>query len=111
MPEHIVDTGPLARWINRLDQWHDWSVSVIEQLIPPLLTCESVIAEAAWHLRHSRTAVDQLCGLVEAGALRIVELLPEHMPHLRALSAKYPQWIFAMRRWFFCQKCTLGLLC
>jgi predicted nucleic acid-binding protein len=94
MPEHIVDTGPLAGWINRRDQWHAWCVSVMEELIPPLLTCESVIAETAWHLRHSRTAVDQLYGLVEAGALRMVELLPEHMPHLRALSAKYPQMDF-----------------
>ena len=94
MPEHILDTGPLAGWINRHDQWHLWSVSVMEGLIPPLITCESVIAETAWHLRGSREAVDQLYGLVEAGALRIVQLLPDHMPHLRALSAKYPKMDF-----------------
>jgi predicted nucleic acid-binding protein len=94
MPEHIVDTGPLAGWINRRDQWHTWSVSVMEGLIPPLITCESVIAETAWHLRDSREAVDQLYSLVETGALRIVELLPDHIPHLRALSAKYPQMDF-----------------
>jgi hypothetical protein len=82
MPEHIVVTGPLAGWINRRDQWHTWSVSVIEGLTPPLITCESVIAETAWHLRESREAVDQLYSLVVAGALRIAELLPDHVPHL-----------------------------
>lgn len=63
-------------------------------LTPPLLTCEGVIAEAVWQLGGSRQAVDQLYGLVDSGALRVVELLPEHRPHLRALSAKYPQMDF-----------------
>jgi predicted nucleic acid-binding protein len=53
-----------------------------------------VIAESAWQLGKSREAVDQLYGLVDAGALRIVDILPEHMPHLRALSAKYSQMDF-----------------
>ncbi len=94
MAEYIVDTGPLVGWINSRDQWHAWSVAAMEALGPPLLTCEAVIAEAGWQLGSSRTAVDQLYGLVEAGALRIVDLLPEHMPHLRALSAKYRQMDF-----------------
>jgi predicted nucleic acid-binding protein len=66
----------------------------LEALAPPLITCEAVIAEAAWQLARSRPAVDQLYGLVDAGALRVVDLLPEHMPHLRSLSAKYPQMDF-----------------
>jgi len=33
--EHIVDTGPLAGWINRCDRWHAWSVSVMEGLTHP----------------------------------------------------------------------------
>jgi predicted nucleic acid-binding protein len=92
--EHITDTGPLVGWINSRDQWHAWSAGVLEALAPPLITCEAVIAEAAWQLARSRSAVDQLYGLVDAGALRVVDLLPEHMPHLRALSAKYPQMDF-----------------
>lgn len=94
MSDYIADTGPLVGWINRRDQWHEWSVGVMEALEPPLLTCEAVIAEATWQLGASREAVDRLYGLVEAGALRIVDILPEHMSHLRALSAKYPQMDF-----------------
>ncbi|MBA2434767.1 MAG: PIN domain-containing protein [Verrucomicrobiota bacterium] len=95
MPEHILDTGPLVGWINRRDQWHEWSVAAMEALQPPLITCEAIIAEAAWHLRDNREAVDQLFGLIESGALRIVEILPDHVPHLRALSAKYAQMDFS----------------
>jgi predicted nucleic acid-binding protein len=92
--EFIVDTGPLVGWINSRDQWHAWSVAAMEALEPPLLTCEAVVAEAVWQLSASREAVDRLYGLVEAGALRIVDLLPEHTPHIRALSAKYPEMDF-----------------
>ena len=94
MAEFIADTGPLVGWINSRDQWHAWSVRVMETLTPPLLTCEAVIAEACWQLGRSREAVEQLYGFVESGAVRVVDLLPEHMPHLRALSAKYPQMDF-----------------
>ena len=94
MAEFITDTGPLIGWINSRDQWHEWSVGVLATLRPPLVTCESVIAEAAWQLSRSRAAVDQLYALVDAGALRVVDLLPEHMPHVRALCAKYPQLDF-----------------
>jgi hypothetical protein len=80
--ELITDTGPLVGWINSRDQWHTWCANVLESLAPPLITCEAVIAEASWQLGRSRAAVDQLYGLVDAGALRVVDLLPEHMPHL-----------------------------
>ena len=86
-----MDTGPLVGWINRQDQWHAWSVGVLELLEPPLITCEGVVAEASWHLGKSREALDRLFELVDSGALRIVDLLPEHLPHIRALAAKYPQ--------------------
>ncbi|AHF90516.1 DNA-binding protein [Opitutaceae bacterium TAV5] len=94
MPGYIADTGPLVGWINRRDQWHSWSVAVMQLLEPPLITCEAVIAEAVWQLGNSQEAVDQLYGMVEAGALRIVPLFPEHIAHIRALSAKYPQMNF-----------------
>lgn len=91
MADFIADTGPLVGWINSRDQWHAWSVATMESLTPPLLTCEAVIAEVSWQLAPSRDAVDRLYGLVDAGALRIVDLLPDHMPHIRALAAKYSQ--------------------
>lgn len=94
MADFIADTGPLVGWINRKDQWHTWSVQVLEVLDPPLITCEAVLAEASWHLGKSREAIDRLFEMVDTGALRIVDLLPEHMPHLRALAGKYPEMDF-----------------
>ena len=49
----IADTGFLVAFANRHDQHHDWAVSVASRVTEPLLTCEAVLAEAAFHLRDS----------------------------------------------------------
>ncbi len=47
----IADTGFLVAFANRSDRHHEWAVRLAESLHEPLLTCEAVLAEAAFHLR------------------------------------------------------------
>src|ERR1700674_5167218 len=47
----IADTGFLVAFANRTDRHHEWAVGVAEQVTEPLLTCEAVLAETAFHLR------------------------------------------------------------
>ena len=47
----IADTGFLVAFANRNDKHHDWAVSVASRVTEPLLTCEAVLAETAFHLR------------------------------------------------------------
>ena len=46
----IADTGFLVAFANSNDRYHDWARAVAEQLNEPLLTCEAVLAETAFHL-------------------------------------------------------------
>ena len=46
----IADTGFLVAFANARDMHHNWALSVAEQVTEPLLTCEPVLAEAAFHL-------------------------------------------------------------
>ncbi len=46
----IADTGFLVAFANRNDRHHDWAVGLAESISEPLLTCEAVLAEAAFHL-------------------------------------------------------------
>jgi uncharacterized protein len=48
----IADTGFLVAFANRNDKYHDWAVSVAGRVTEPLLTCEAVLAETAFHLRN-----------------------------------------------------------
>ena len=46
----IADTGFIVAFGNRDDAYHEWAASVARGLREPLLTCEAVLAEAAFHL-------------------------------------------------------------
>lgn len=46
----IADTGFIVAFANRRDRHHDWAVELARRVSTPLLTCEAVLAEAAFHL-------------------------------------------------------------
>ncbi len=85
----IVDTGPLVAFLDRAEQNHHWVVARIEELDPPLLVCEPVLAEAMHLLARFSGAQNALFGLLENGALRIAFSIDEHVSTLRKLHQKY----------------------
>jgi predicted nucleic acid-binding protein len=56
----IADTGFLLAFARRQDMHHNWAVSVAEELTEPLLTCEAVLAETAFHLRSVELALEMM---------------------------------------------------
>jgi predicted nucleic acid-binding protein len=46
----IADMGFLVAFGNRRDSHHRWALEIAQQISEPLLTCEAVLAEAAFHL-------------------------------------------------------------
>ncbi len=49
----IIDTGPLVAFLNKSDKYHDWALTHFSQLNPPFFTCESVISEVCFLLKHT----------------------------------------------------------
>ena len=89
MRRAIVDTGPLIAFLDRAEQYHRWVVEQVEELEPPLLVCEPVLAEAMHLLARFSRGQDALFGLLENGALRVAFRIEEHIPALRKLHQKY----------------------
>ncbi len=85
----IVDTGPLVAALDRSDGHHQWTVGQIDRLVPPMLVCEPVLAEAMFLLRALPRACDELLRLVGNGALSVAFGIEEHVPQLRELLRKY----------------------
>ncbi len=81
----IADTGFLVAFGNRRDQYHAWALGVAEQITPPLLTCEAVLAEAAFHLRDAGLVL----AMVRDGLVEVAFDCREHWPQLEALAARY----------------------
>jgi predicted nucleic acid-binding protein len=51
MTAWILDTGPLVAFFDRSEQYHDWARETWAQAPVPMLTCEAVLAEAAYLLQ------------------------------------------------------------
>jgi uncharacterized protein len=68
-----VDTGPLVAILSREDAHHHSCVAALREMTGPLFSCWPVITEAAWLLRRSPRAIQQLLGSMNSGFL---ELLP-----------------------------------
>lgn len=81
----IADTGFLVAFANRNDEHHEWAVAVAERLEPPLLTCEAVLAEAAFHLR----SVPVVLAMVGSGLVSLDFDLSDHRPEIAALADRF----------------------
>ena len=81
----IADTGFLVAFANRGDRHHDWAVGVAERVTEPLLTCEAVLAEAAFHLGSAKLVL----AMVRQGLVVPAFDCREHLPQLAALADRY----------------------
>ena len=81
----IADTGFLVAFVNRNDTHHPWAVQVAERLTEPLLTCEAVLAETAFHLQDAALVLSML----REGLVTLAFDCSDHLPQLAALAARY----------------------
>jgi predicted nucleic acid-binding protein len=81
----IADTGFLVAFGNRRDYHHEWAVGIAEGVTEPLLTCEAVLAETAFHLGSSALVL----AFLNDGLVRSTFVLGEHIARLAELAARY----------------------
>lgn len=81
----IADTGFLVAFANRRDLHFPWAYALAERLHDPLLTCEAVLAEAAYHLGDSGLVLRML----DTGLIRLAFDLESHRAELSELAARY----------------------
>ena len=81
----IADTGYLVALANARDRHHAWAMRVSEQVTEPLLTCEPVLAETAFHLRNAGLVLDML----SEGFLSLSFDCNDHLPQLAGLARRY----------------------
>lgn len=81
----IADTGFLVAFANARDLHHNWALSVAGQVTEPLLTCEPVLAEAAFHLG----SVGLVLEMIFEGLLTLSFDCNDHLPQLAALAKRY----------------------
>jgi predicted nucleic acid-binding protein len=81
----IADTGFIVAFARRNDQHHVWAVNVAERITEPLLTCEAVLAEAAFQLESS----SYVLALLEDEMLRLAFDCSRNLAALAELARRY----------------------
>jgi len=81
----IADTGFLVAMIQNNDEHHRWAVELASQLSWPVLTCEAVLAEAAFHLRSSELVL----GMLRDRVVRVAFDCASQLDHLLDLAPRY----------------------
>lgn len=80
----IADTGFLVAFISHADKYHEWALNIAEQLTEPLLTCESVLSETAFHTRS-----DHVFTALKLGLVTLAFDCHEHLTQLESLAERY----------------------
>jgi len=81
----IADTGFLVAFANARDQHHVWALGVAEDVTEPLLTCEAVLAETAFHLADAGLVLE----MISEELIRLDFVCNDHLAHLAGLAKRY----------------------
>ncbi len=85
----IVDTGPLVAFLNRTDRFHQWIKEKWERISPPLLTCEAVLTETCFLLRHLSGGSHAVLELVNRGVIQTPFHLEAEVQSIKKLVKRY----------------------
>jgi uncharacterized protein len=85
----LLDAGPLVALLDRRDKDHAWAVDQLARLRRPLHTCEAVIAEAFYLLRHLPPAQGAILEMLAEGVLTVSFHLREQPREVLALVRRY----------------------
>ena len=85
----LIDTGPLVAILSRDDAHHQGCVDALREMPAPLYSCWPVVTEAAWLLRRSARAIQQLLRSMDTGFLQLLPLDATDAKGIGSLMRKY----------------------
>jgi predicted nucleic acid-binding protein len=83
----IADTGFLVAFARANDLHHGWAVGLASRVTEPLLTCEAVLAETAFHLG----SVPLVLAMLADGLVAVAFSCSDHLPRLGELARAYAE--------------------
>jgi uncharacterized protein len=85
----LLDTGPLVALMDRRDRHHAWAEAQFAEILPPLLTCEAVLAEACFLVIRAGRSMEEPLKLLKRGVLQLAFDLSENVEQVSTLMVRY----------------------
>jgi len=91
-PGVLLDTGPLVALLSKNDANHARARRLFAECMPPLRSCEAVVAEACFLMRKVHPAGPaEVAALGRRGMYDIAISVDEHWTNIEALLRKYSE--------------------
>lgn len=85
----IADAGIVVAYLNKKDQWHEWTLAQLRNLPTPFLTCEAVITEVCFLMQSAPGGKDDVLRMLAGEVLQINFSLAVEVTQIKALMKKY----------------------
>jgi len=85
----LLDTGVIVALLDRNERYHAQCVEIVADIDGPLVTCESVVAEACYLLRRTHGAPEAIIKNVANGVFQTPVHLADRAEPIGALLKKY----------------------
>jgi predicted nucleic acid-binding protein len=85
----LLDTGAIIAALDRSETYHKKTLELMEGLAAPLVTCEAVIAEACYLLRHLPQLRDLILENVAVGTFQVPFRLHDSVAGVLPILVKY----------------------
>jgi uncharacterized protein len=85
----LIDSGPLVALLNRNEHDHPWVLTQFKELHYELQTCEAVLSESFFLVRHNPQGIVALLDLLNCGVVCVSFPLGHHLAAVTALMRKY----------------------
>src|SRR5260370_5302443 len=85
----LLDTGFIVALLDRRERRHEECSILLADLTDSLVTCEAIVSEACYLLRHVKDASTAIIENVRRGAFLLPFRLADHTTGLAGLMKKY----------------------
>ena len=85
----LADSGSIVAALDGRDHFHAWAKSQFDSLPAPLVTCEAVLPECFFLLKHLHDGKATLCRLLDRGLIQVDFLFEQNRAEILHLIEKY----------------------
>ncbi len=85
----ILDTSALIAFVRKQDRYHPWAVKAWQNIIPSMLTCESVISEVCFLLRNETIGLEAVFDMLKSNVINVPFSFNEEVTNVHSLMSRY----------------------
>ena len=85
----IIDSSVLAALLNKNDTYHQWAVTQLKEIQPPLLTCEAIISEVSFLIGRKQQGINVIFNYLKSGIIELPFCFSSEYVAIEKLMLKY----------------------